>query len=41
MKANKEFWAFKMIFARTDKERFEGGLAVWYGKWEDFLTREE
>lgn len=37
MQASKELWKHVQLLTRTDKESFEGGLAAWYIKWEDFL----
>jgi rare lipoprotein A (peptidoglycan hydrolase) len=36
MQACKEFWTHVQLLTKTDKESFEGGLAAWYGKWENF-----
>ena len=38
MQASKELWDLTLMLAHTDKESFEGGLAAWYIKWEDFLN---
>ena len=38
MQASKELWELALILAHTDKESFEGGLAAWHSKWEDFLN---
>lgn len=38
MQASKELWALTLMLSRTDKESFEGGLAAWYVKWENFLN---
>ncbi|MBA2760682.1 MAG: hypothetical protein H0U39_01735 [Segetibacter sp.] len=37
MQASKELWTHVQLLVKTDKESFEGGLAAWYNKWEDFL----
>lgn len=37
MQASKELWTHVLLLTKTDKESFEGGLAAWYVKWEDFL----
>ena len=38
MQASKELWEHTLLLVDTDKESFEGGLALWYDKWEDFLN---
>lgn len=38
LQASKELWSLVLLMSRTDKESFEGGLADWYTKWEDFLN---
>lgn len=38
MQASKELWAHALLLVHTDKESFEGGLALWHGKWEVFLN---
>ena len=38
MQASKELWMLTLILAHTDKESFEGGLAAWHIKWENFLN---
>lgn len=38
MQASIELWDHVLLMTRTDRESFEGGLADWYNKWEDFLN---
>jgi hypothetical protein len=38
MQASKELWEHVLLLAKTDKESFEGGLMVWFCKWESFLN---
>lgn len=38
MQASTELWDHVLLMTRTDRESFEGGLADWYNKWEDFLN---
>ena len=38
MQASIELWEHVLLMTRTDRESFEGGLADWYNKWEDFLN---
>jgi len=38
MEASKELWELTLFLARTDKESFEGGLAAWFKKWNNFLS---
>jgi hypothetical protein len=38
MQASKELWELTLLLAHTDRESFEGGLAGWHTKWEDFLN---
>lgn len=36
--ASIELWAHVQLLTRTDKESFEGGLGLWYSKWESFIS---
>ena len=38
MQASKELWEHVLLLTKTDKESFEGGLMVWFCKWESFLN---
>jgi hypothetical protein len=38
MQASKELWEHALLLVDTDKESFEGGLALWHSKWEVFLN---
>ena len=38
MQASKELWEHVLLLVKTDKESFEGGLAAWHTKWEEFLN---
>lgn len=38
MQASKELWEHTLLLVHTDKESFEGGLAVWHSKWAEFLN---
>jgi hypothetical protein len=38
MQASKELWEHTLLLKHTDKESFEGGLDLWYVKWESFLN---
>lgn len=38
LQAGKELWEHVLLLTKTDKESFEGGLALWYSKWECFLN---
>lgn len=38
MQASKELWAHTLLLKQTDKESFEGGLQLWFTKWEWFLN---
>jgi hypothetical protein len=38
LQAGKELWEHVLLLSKTDKESFEGGLALWYSKWESFLN---
>lgn len=38
MQASKELWEHTLLLVHTDKESFEGGLALWHTKWEVFLN---
>ena len=37
IQASKELWEYVLFLTKTDKESFEGGLAAWHTKWNDFL----
>lgn len=38
MQASKELWQLTLLLKQTDLESFEGGLQLWYTKWEGFLN---
>lgn len=38
MQASKELWEHTLLLKQTDKESFEGGLQLWFTKWESFLN---
>lgn len=38
MRASKELWAITLLLVDTDRESFEGLLALWYAQWEVFLN---
>ncbi len=38
MQASKELWEHTLLLVHTDKESFEGGLALWHTKWVAFLN---
>lgn len=38
MQASKELWEHVLLLVKTDKESFEGGLAAWHTKWNEFLN---
>ena len=38
MQAGIELWEHVRLLTKTDKESFEGGLAAWHSKWNDFLN---
>ena len=38
MQASKELWQHTLLLKQTDKESFEGGLQLWFTKWEAFLN---
>ena len=38
MQASKELWKHVLLLTKTDKESFEGGLMIWFCKWESFLN---
>lgn len=38
MQASKELWELALLLTKTDKECFEGGLALWHNRWAVFLN---
>lgn len=41
MQASKELWEHTLLLVHTDKESFEGGLHLWFSKWESFLNEQK
>ena len=37
LQASRELWELVLLLSKTDKESFEGGLAAWHRRWEEFL----
>jgi hypothetical protein len=38
LQAAKELRELALLLSKTDRESFEGGLAAWHTKWENFLN---